>query len=233
MVPPREKKAAPKAAATKAAKKAAATKAAKTAAKKTTKKSTKTDTGRSKAPSVETQPPGELAEGDGQVHTGLITRMGLIDAPVQFEERDGLAIFEGDIILGTVEELENGVSAAAEAARDFSVGLHTGVEAGTEVEVVPLEGADPIFAAAVIIPGANFRWPQGRVPFEVAGNLTQAARDALTRAVDHWHDNTRLSFRQRRQGYTACLTGQYSTQCSSPVGRECGQQVVNMSANCG
>ncbi len=212
MVPPRTRKTSP-------AKKATGKKAA-----------VKKASG-SKPGAPETQPDGELAEGDGRVRTGLITRTGLIDAPVQFEARDGLAIFEGDIILGTVEELENGVTAAAEIARDFTVGLHAGVAAGTVVDVVPPEGDDPMLTDSIIIPGANFRWPQGRVPFETAANLTQAARDALTRAVTHWHDNTRLSFRARRQGDTAWLTCQDSTQCSSAVGRQGGQQAVNLSTN--
>ncbi|GAA2756282.1 M12 family metallopeptidase [Actinopolymorpha rutila] len=182
---------------------------------------------------AETQPAGELAEGRGDVRTGLITRMGLIDVPVQFEARDGLAIFEGDIILGTVEELENGVTAAAESARDFTVGLHAGVTPGTVVDVVPQEDGAALPAGAVVVPGANFRWPLGRIPFETNANLTQAARDALNRAVDHWHQRTRLSFRARRAGDPAWLTCQDSTECSSAVGRQGGQQTVNLSANCG
>lgn len=65
---------------------------------------TKTSGGRT--PTPETQVLGEQTADDGNPSTGLIARMGLIDAPVQFAARDGLAILEGDMILGTVEDLD-------------------------------------------------------------------------------------------------------------------------------
>lgn len=43
--------------------------------------------------------------------------MTFTDIPVQYVERDGLAFFEGDIILGTAENLSAGRAATAEEER--------------------------------------------------------------------------------------------------------------------
>ena len=51
---------------------------------------------------VEQYKPGAV----GELRTGIISRNTLPDKPVQYAAIDGLAIFEGDIILGTVEEMD-------------------------------------------------------------------------------------------------------------------------------
>ncbi len=187
---------------------------------------------RSAEPPVDTQPSGELPEEVVEVRTGLISGSTFTDVPVQYVESGGFAIFEGDIILGRAADLEAGLAASSERSKDATVGLHTGIKPGTRVDDVSVPtGAEP--QSAVIIPGATRRWPAGRVPFEVAANLTPAARANLTAAVAHWHDRTRMSFRARQSSDPSWLTCMDSTGCSSWVGRQGGGQDVNLAAGCG
>src|SRR5829696_3577952 len=58
---------------------------------------------------------------------------------------DGLAMFEDDIVLGTVEQMERLKEA--------------------------VEHPDPDIEAAAAIVGAQFRWPDGIIPFEIGANM--------------------------------------------------------------
>ena len=48
---------------------------------------------------------------------------------MQYVERDGYGVFEGDIILGSAEDLRSGLAATSESATDTGQGLHVGVAA--------------------------------------------------------------------------------------------------------
>ena len=210
MTPPKAKKDSGKAATQKRAAKRA-----------TTKRGTET---------AETQGTGELNPA-GTVGTALITRDSFTDLPVQFTIRDGTAYFEGDIILGSVDQLNATTEASRQDAKDVTQGLHRGVKPGSPVSNVDVAQGQP--QSAVVIPGSNFRWPGGRIPFEVNATLTPAAQTGLTAAITHWQDRTRMSFRPRLATDTAWLNCQDATGCSSWVGRQGNRQDVNLSSTCG
>ena len=186
--------------------------------------------GRSGADEAPGQPPGELI-GDGVVGTALISGETFTDRPVQYTERDGVAYFEGDIVLGQVEDLTILTGDARARGRDASEGLHRGVRPGSRVDGVDEAPAD-VAPSAVIIPGAGFRWAAGRVPVTVDPSLGAAAAASLTAAMTHWHDQTRLSFPTRTtEGDFLRCRG--ADECSSQVGRRGGAQDVNLSDACG
>ena len=83
-----------------------------------------------------------------------------------------LAMFEGCIVLGTVEEVESG-----------SVSLRPAVDDPDGVE------------HGVGITGRRFRWPAGVVPYEIHSGLTNQAR--VTNAINHWQQRTRIRFVRR------------------------------------
>lgn len=130
-----------------------------------------------------------------------------------YADVDGMAIFEGDIALGTIEQLE----AANQAARDAA-------------------GADPgLVAHGVGITGAGYRWPDCTVPYTVDPNLPNAQR--VPDAIAHWEANTNLKFVER----TTANQAQYANWvhfvdeggCWSYVGmRGWGQQKISISAGC-
>ncbi len=147
--------------------------------------------------------PGEFRSGN-QVRTALIAGNTFRARAVQYVVVDGLAMFEGDIILGTAEEVER-TSEQLRAA---------------------VAGALP---ESVVISGAQFRWPNCTVPFTIDAGLPNQAR--VTDAIAHWQANTGFRF-VARTTEADFVTFRASTGCSSSVGRRGNQQFVNLEAGC-
>jgi hypothetical protein len=146
----------------------------------------------------EKQTNGELLSSN-DVRTGIIQlRTGT--KAVQYSVVDGLAIFEGDIVLGTVQQIEQ----QTEAAR---MGL----------------------PEAVAITGSQYRWKNCRIPYTIDPALTNQAR--VTDAIAHWEAKTNYRFvvRTTEADYVTFRPG---TGCSSMVGRQGGQQFVNLADGC-
>lgn len=139
------------------------------------------------------------------VRTGLIAGATFATKGVQYSVVEGMAIVEGDIVLGSVEEVEE----RAEVLRSGAAG---GV------------------AASVIISGAQFRWPNCQVPFTIDPALPNPAR--VTDAIAHWEASTRFRFVPRSASHADWVTFRPSSGCSSSVGRQGGQQFVNLAAGC-
>lgn len=143
------------------------------------------------------------------VHTALISGATFHGKAVQYVALDGLAMFEGDIVLGTVEE----VQAETEALRSEMTGG---------------------MASAVLITGSQFRWPNCVVPYTIDPALPNQQR--VTDAIAHWTSNTRFTFVLRTAAnaatYPDWVTFQPGSGCSSSVGRRGGQQFVNLAAGC-
>jgi len=79
------------------------------------------------------------------------------------------------------------------------------------------------------IKGANFRWPDGKVPFVIAAESTRAR---VLAAIDHWHANTPFKFTPRVQE-TDFVSFDALDGCFSRVGRQGGMQVVSIGTDCG
>lgn len=94
------------------------------------------------------------------------------DGPVEFSYRDvdGLAVAEGDIVLGPIEDGR----------------LGTGVEPNNDGSPVPRALATPL---------STQLWPNGVIPFEVAPDLH--ADSAVEDAIAHYHAVTKLRFKPR------------------------------------
>ena len=147
---------------------------------------------------------GEFRGGRGTVQTALIRGNSFAAKAVQYVDMDGLAIFEGDIVLGTAEEM----GAMSEMLRrDMASGV----------------------ASAVLITGAQFRWPNCRVPFTIDPALPNQAR--VTDAIAHWQANTGFRF-IARTNEVDFVTFRLGSGCSSSVGRRGGQQFVNLAPGC-
>jgi hypothetical protein len=139
-----------------------------------------------------------------EVRTGFIRGNTFALRPVTYSVIDGQAIFEGDIVLGSVDEMEQLVAEVNNAS-------------GT--------------AASVVITGDRFRWPGGVVPFTIAPNLPNVAR--VRDAIAHWHSRTgiRLVEHTNQENFVTFRPG---AGCSSPVGmRGIGQQFITLDDGCG
>jgi hypothetical protein len=142
--------------------------------------------------------------GRGTVKTALIRGNTFAAKSVQYVEIDGLAIFEGDIVLGTAAEVER-----------MTEQLRTEMVSG--------------FASSVVISGPQFRWPNCRIPFTIDPALPNQNR--VTEAIAHWEANTGFRF-VARTSETDFVTFRPGSGCSSQVGRRGGQQFVNLAPGC-
>ena len=117
---------------------------------------------------------------------------------LNYAEVDGNAMFEGDIVLGSIADMQ-----ADEAGNPvlFSIG----------------------------ITGAQFRWPGGRIPFEIDPALPNQQR--VTDAIAHWHAKTGIRF-AARAGEVDFVRFVPGGGCSSMVGRRGGQQNITLGPNC-
>lgn len=138
-----------------------------------------------------------------EVRTGFVKGNTFGHRPVQYSVIDGEAIFEGDIVLGSVDEMER---------------LVAEVNKGKDTK-----------AHGVVITGARFRWPGGVVPFTIDPALPNNGR--VNDAIAHWHSRTgiRLVARTNEQNFVTFSPGE---GCSSPVGMRGGQQFITLAPGC-
>jgi hypothetical protein len=140
--------------------------------------------------------------------------------PVTYNVIDELAIFEGDIVLGTREELAEiraSVDDATAADHEREVPLPT--DPGSTVE-------------GIGIPGLRYRWPRGVMPYTVV----DALRNVVDQAIAHIQARTRIRFVERTAAnasqYPNWVSFEQQTGCWSHVGMQTDKQVVSLGPGC-
>ncbi len=139
--------------------------------------------------------------------------------PVTYSVVDGKGIFEGDIVLGTTEELAQ---------------LKTAVESETadQVAAVATTATPGVVEHGVAITGLRFRWPNGIVPWTAVA----AVRTRVLQAIAHWQANTRIRFVERTAANAAQWPNWVSfvegAGCSSSVGMIGGSQQISLAPGC-
>lgn len=131
-----------------------------------------------------------------------------------YDIKDDLAIFEGDIVLGTVDE--------AERWREINEDSHTNHQGEN----------------AVIITGMRYRWKGGILPYHIAPNVSSSTRKLIARAIAHWQSKTPVRFVKRTSrnakkypNYVEVISNQYA--CWSYVEKKGKKQELNVVSACG
>jgi len=125
---------------------------------------------------------------------------------------DGLAVFEGDVILGTVEEMQK--------VKQF-IAQNPGLTA---------PGTQPF---GIGIAGAQFRWKNNTLPYEIDAALPNQQR--VLDAIKHWEDNTPIKFVKRTASNPAhrnYVVFCFGDVCASMVGMRGGRQNVILGSLC-
>jgi len=146
--------------------------------------------------------PLESARGDKVMHSYLIGNT-FGAKKVEYAAIDGLAVFEGDIILGTVQEMEQ--------IRQ------------------QIEQPDPTVEGAVALPDLQARWPNAIIPFTIDQNMPDQQR--VTDAINHIQANTNLRLRTATTEPNF-VKFQGGSGCSSSVGMRGNQQVIMLGPGC-
>lgn len=154
----------------------------------------------------------------GETREGFVLDRAGNPMKVTYEVHGGVAIWQGDIELGRASD----VATSPEKARPF-------VRAGTMVEQGRGKAQNKA-QATVIIDGDNFRWPGGVMPYVIDGALPDQKRiaDAIT-MIESTTGGVTIVPRMGQADYVKFIT---SDGCSSPIGRQGGEQTIKLADNC-
>ena len=129
------------------------------------------------------------------VRIGFVSGETFRNRVVQYSVVDGLAVFEGCIVLGRAYEMD-------EVARNVQS---------------PKSGDDDgEIAHGVGITGNQYRWPGGLMPYEIDPALPNQGR--VTDAISHWTQNTSMLFVARTAANAGSYCRQLSELCALPSG---------------
>jgi hypothetical protein len=130
--------------------------------------------------------------------------------PVSYEVVNGMAVYEGDIMLGPAH----------------SVAVKYGF---------PRLRNDPNVHSAVSVSDDSYLWPGGVIPYEIDGTVSAEKRSYVDWAVAHVTTQSMLTMRPRtpvEKDYVVFTESGGSYGCSSYVGRIGGAQQIRV-ADCG
>lgn len=135
----------------------------------------------------------------------------------------------GDWFRGSPGTAEMRISGRTCSGRIFADKLVT----YAEIDGVPIFEGDialPRPTRALFIPGEQYRWPRGVIPFVVDDALP--ARERVAHAMEHWHERTAIRFvpHTHEEDY---LSIERHSGCWSYVGRQGGKQVLSLHESCG
>ena len=148
---------------------------------------------------------------------------------VEYSAIDGMAIFEGDILLGTVDELE----ATVDGQPNLDAIPASGI-ASDEPSVEGLVVTSTRTPDGVIVVGQQFRWPGARFIYEIDPNLPN--QDRVTKAMKHWEEKTKIRFVKRvpsNPAHKNFVRFEDQGGCFSQVGMRGGKQIISLGPGCG
>ncbi len=154
----------------------------------------------------------------GETRRGWISGVTFGLREVEYALVDGLAKVEGDIVIGTEEEIEG---ALEEGARN--------IDRGEDLRALPDEPQRGTVVRGCIIVGTRFRWADGIIPYTIDPELPNQKR--VTDAIAHWQRNTSLRFVERQSEYNF-VRFIPASGCWSYVGRQGGRQDLGLAGGC-
>ncbi|AJQ94133.1 Dot/Icm T4SS effector Zinc-dependent metalloprotease LegP [Gynuella sunshinyii] len=144
--------------------------------------------------------------------TTFISGYGFFNKQVTYEKQKDLAVLEGDIILGTIQEAE-------------------------KWKTIITNQSNNIPTRSIIITGQRYRWPNNLIPYQFGSNVSLSTRNRVLNAMEHWRRNTAIEFTERTSNNASTYTDYVfivsdENACWSYVGRRGGQQKLNLSNSC-
>ena len=134
---------------------------------------------------------------------------------VQYANVDGMAVFEGCIILGQTADLEQSLPEVEQAIAAMPMLL--------EEATLRIQG--------VAIKGEQYRWKNRTIPYELPADIPKPAR--VTDAIAHWHEHTSIRFvpRTTQPDYVS-FNRRDASGCASRIGRCIGMQTLVLRDTC-
>ncbi len=146
----------------------------------------------------------------GEVRTGYSLDRNGQPVEITYEVHEGLAVFERDIVLGPADE----IPATAEEA------LNGG----------PLGRGLLVAARGVVVTDFASHWPAGIVPYEISSTLPNQSR--VANGISIVERQTPGVVFVPRSGQADYVRFVPATACTSPAGRQGGEQPINLASDC-
>lgn len=141
---------------------------------------------------------------------GFFSGPGIVNELVPFREVDGLAVTEGDIVLGTIEELRNPDPTILEQNEDKRV------RNTTELDI----------SLGLIIQGNQYRWPAKTMPYVIDPNLPNQSR--IKQAMEHISSKTGFNFIRRTNQRDYVHFQWHPNNANSQLGKRGRKQIINL-----
>ena len=133
---------------------------------------------------------------------------------VECVDANGLAVFEGCIILGSTAKVEE---SHADLAQQIQSMPHLTTDPSTETR-----------GAGIV--GAQYRWKNRIVPFTIGADVPNPKR--IHDAIAHWHARTSIRFVPRNGEKDSLAIRRDNRGCASMVGRQGGEQQLVLGDFC-
>jgi hypothetical protein len=143
------------------------------------------------------------------IEFGFFSGPGIVNELVPFREVDGLAVTEGDIILGTITDLRNPDPNVLEQNEDQRV---------RTPEINISEG--------LILQGNRYRWPNKTMPYEIDSNLPNQSR--IQQAMEHITSKTGFKFVRRTNQDDYVYFQWHPSNANSQLGKRGRKQIINL-----
>ena len=150
------------------------------------------------------------------IGTTYISDRGFQNKKVIYSIKDNLAVFEGDIILGEIDETESW--------REINENNNNNDNNST--------------SNSIIITGNRYRWPNAILVYQVASNVSSSTRTLISQARNHWETETNIRFIERTASnanvypnYVEVVSNK--SACYSYIGMIGGKQELNVVSACG
>lgn len=147
--------------------------------------------------------------------TGVKGRDGFFVQPIEYAIVGDKAMYEGDIILGTPEQM----ATLAEEAMKYA--------GGSLAESVEFLNEYQPFGLTVL---SRYLWTKGHVYYEIADDLPDKTR--VADAIDHWQKHTSLKFMKRTGAQPDYIVFENGDGCAAHVGCIGGRQSVTLGSAC-
>lgn len=149
-----------------------------------------------------------------EVKRGYVKPYGSPWVSIEYADADGLAIFEGCIILGDTATVEKNAQKIEQKIASMPMLL---TDSSTETR-----GAG--------ITGAQYRWKNRTIPYEIAADVPDTQR--IFDAVAHWNEHTSIRFVEYRNQKDYVRIVRDNRGCASLVGRQGGCQTLMLGDFC-
>ncbi len=148
------------------------------------------------------------------IRRGYVKPFGQAWKEVQYANVNGMAVFEGCIILGETAALESQLPQIDQA-----------VQAMPDLLTQPA-----LRLQGVAIKGQQYRWLNRTVPYVLPADIPDPKR--VTDAIAHWHAHTTIRFVQRTTQKDYVVFSRIADGCASMVGRQGGAQNLVLRDTC-